>query len=120
MSTICDFCGYKSNEVKTGGEVSEKGRKITLKVEDPDDLTRDILKVYISMQFELIRRVKHVLYTFRNCVSICNKAHWEAGLLLWKDYCNKPMSNYGGEFIIPIPIQSVLKKRRNLQAFLNE
>jgi zinc finger protein len=45
MSTVCEFCGYKSNEVKTGGEVSEKGRKITLKVEDPDDLTRDILKV---------------------------------------------------------------------------
>ncbi len=45
MSTVCEFCGYKSNEVKTGGQVSEKGRKITLKVEDPDDLTRDILKV---------------------------------------------------------------------------
>ena len=45
MSTVCEFCGYKSNEVKTGGQVSQKGRKITLKVEDPDDLTRDILKV---------------------------------------------------------------------------
>ena len=45
MSTVCEFCGYKSNEVKTGGEVSLMGRKITLKVEDPDDLTRDILKV---------------------------------------------------------------------------
>jgi len=45
MSTVCEYCGYKSNEVKTGGEVSKKGRKITLKVEDPDDLTRDILKV---------------------------------------------------------------------------
>ena len=45
MSTVCEFCGYKSNEVKTGGEVSPMGRKITLKVEDGDDLTRDILKV---------------------------------------------------------------------------
>jgi zinc finger protein len=45
MSTVCEYCGYKSNEVKTGGEVPAKGRKITLKVEDPDDLTRDILKV---------------------------------------------------------------------------
>ena len=45
MSTVCEYCGYKSNEVKTGGEVSKKGRKITLKVEDSDDLTRDILKV---------------------------------------------------------------------------
>jgi zinc finger protein len=44
MSTVCDQCGYRSNEVKTGGEVPEKGRKITLKVEGPTDLGRDILK----------------------------------------------------------------------------
>lgn len=45
MSTNCEYCGYKSNEVKTGGKVSELGRRITLKVEDPEDLSRDILKV---------------------------------------------------------------------------
>jgi zinc finger protein len=44
MSTVCDHCGYRSNEVKTGGEVPEKGKKITLKVEGPTDLARDILK----------------------------------------------------------------------------
>ncbi|RKP28982.1 zf-ZPR1-domain-containing protein, partial [Metschnikowia bicuspidata] len=44
MSTVCENCGYRSNEVKTGGEIPEKGRKITLKVTDPDDLARDILK----------------------------------------------------------------------------
>lgn len=44
MSTVCDHCGYKSNEVKTGGAVPEKGRKVTLKITDPDDLARDILK----------------------------------------------------------------------------
>ncbi|KAI3405296.2 hypothetical protein KGF56_001893 [Candida oxycetoniae] len=44
MSTVCDHCGYKSNEVKTGGEIPAKGRKITLKVNDPEDLKRDILK----------------------------------------------------------------------------
>jgi zinc finger protein len=44
MSTVCDSCGYRSSEVKTGGEVPEKGRKITLKVERPEDLNRDILK----------------------------------------------------------------------------
>lgn len=44
MSTVCDHCGYKSNEVKTGGAIPEKGRKITLKVADPEDLARDILK----------------------------------------------------------------------------
>ncbi|CDO94801.1 unnamed protein product [Kluyveromyces dobzhanskii CBS 2104] len=44
MSTICDHCGYKSNEVKTGGAIPEKGRKITLYCDDPEDLSRDILK----------------------------------------------------------------------------
>lgn len=44
MSTVCEHCGYKSNEVKTGGAVPEMGRKVTLKVTDPDDLARDILK----------------------------------------------------------------------------
>lgn len=44
MSTVCDQCGYKSNDVKTGGAIPVKGRRITLKVTDPDDLTRDILK----------------------------------------------------------------------------
>jgi zinc finger protein len=44
MSTVCDHCGYRSNEVKTGGEILEKGKKITLQVERPEDLARDILK----------------------------------------------------------------------------
>lgn len=45
MSTNCHDCGYRDNEVKSGGAISAKGRKITLKVEDTDDLSRDILKV---------------------------------------------------------------------------
>lgn len=45
MSTVCESCGYRSNEVKTGGEVPEKGKKITLKVLNGSiDLARDILK----------------------------------------------------------------------------
>lgn len=44
MSTACDECGYKSNEVKTGGAVPAQGRKIVLKIDDPDDLARDVLK----------------------------------------------------------------------------
>lgn len=45
MSTVCEYCGYKSNEVKTGGEIPPKGTRTTLVVDDPEDLTRDILKV---------------------------------------------------------------------------
>lgn len=44
MSTVCHDCGYRSNDVKTGGEIPEKGEKITLKVDDSTDLARDILK----------------------------------------------------------------------------
>ncbi|KAG8861420.1 nucleolar zinc-finger protein [Tulasnella sp. 330] len=44
MSTNCDKCGYRDNEVKSGGAISEKGKKITLKVEDTEDLARDVLK----------------------------------------------------------------------------
>ncbi|CAL9728080.1 zinc finger chaperone Zpr1p [Monosporozyma unispora] len=44
MSTVCDHCGYKSNEVKTGGAIPEKGRRISLYCDDPSDLSRDILK----------------------------------------------------------------------------
>ncbi|KAG5916782.1 hypothetical protein E4U42_007512 [Claviceps africana] len=44
MSTVCDDCGYRSNDVKTGGEIPEQGEKITLTVDDATDLARDILK----------------------------------------------------------------------------
>ncbi|KAK4981311.1 nucleolar zinc-finger protein [Elasticomyces elasticus] len=44
MSTVCEHCGYRSNEVKTGGKVPELGRKITLRVQRSDDLARDVLK----------------------------------------------------------------------------
>jgi len=44
MSTNCDRCGYRDNEVKSGSAISEKGKRITLKVEDSEDLSRDILK----------------------------------------------------------------------------
>jgi zinc finger protein len=45
MSTNCDACGYRDNEVKSGSAISEQGKKIILKVEDSEDLSRDILKV---------------------------------------------------------------------------
>ena len=44
MATECDHCGFKSNEVKSGGGISEKAKKFTLKVENSQDLTRDVLK----------------------------------------------------------------------------
>ncbi|KAI5292971.1 nucleolar zinc-finger protein [Ascosphaera acerosa] len=43
-ATVCDHCGYRSNEVKTGGEIPAKGKRITLRVESREDLSRDLLK----------------------------------------------------------------------------
>ena len=44
MSTNCDRCGYRDNEVKSGGAISDTGRKLTLSVQDSEDLSRDLLK----------------------------------------------------------------------------
>lgn len=43
-TTHCDLCGYKTNDVKTGGEVPAYGKRIWLQVKDAKDLGRDILK----------------------------------------------------------------------------
>ena len=43
-AVICTYCDYRTNEVKTGGEIPELGRRITLAVNDAEDLKRDILK----------------------------------------------------------------------------
>lgn len=51
MSTNCDKCGYRDNEVKSGSAISDEGRKITLKVEDKEDLSRDVLKVCLGVFF---------------------------------------------------------------------
>ena len=62
MSTNCEACGYRDNEVKSGSSISEKGKKIVLKVEDREDLSRDILKVHrraFSIRvYQLIYRAK--------------------------------------------------------------
>eukprot|EP00796_Vickermania_ingenoplastis_P011122 gene11122-7748_t len=44
MAFRCDFCGYRSNEIKSGGEISEKALRLTLRVDDESDLKRDVLK----------------------------------------------------------------------------
>lgn len=50
MSTNCDKCGYRDNEVKSGSAISDRGKRITLKAEDREDLSRDILKVIPSFR----------------------------------------------------------------------
>lgn len=44
MATVCEVCGNKTNEVKSGGGIEEKGIKFEVRVENKEDLTRDVLK----------------------------------------------------------------------------
>lgn len=44
MAFICDYCGYRNSEIKEGGGISEKAKKMTLQVKDPSDLNRDLFK----------------------------------------------------------------------------
>lgn len=44
MSTNCDACGTRTNEVKSGSGIEEKAVKITVKINSKDDMSRDVLK----------------------------------------------------------------------------
>ena len=44
MATVCDACGYKNSEIKSGSEISKNGKRLVLKVNTMEDLSRDILK----------------------------------------------------------------------------
>ncbi|KAL5811839.1 hypothetical protein ACOSQ3_026789 [Xanthoceras sorbifolium] len=44
MASTCDACGYRNSELKPGGRVPEKGKKITLRVKNIKDLSRDVIK----------------------------------------------------------------------------
>ena len=58
MCTICESCGVRSSEVKSGTGIEEKGVKYTLKLTDPSDLNRDLLKV---KNFIINSELKYVL-----------------------------------------------------------
>ncbi|KAL5990861.1 hypothetical protein ACLOJK_011766 [Asimina triloba] len=44
MASTCDACGYRSSELKPGGQIPAKGKKITIHVQSIDDLCRDVIK----------------------------------------------------------------------------
>ncbi|XP_041470729.1 zinc finger protein ZPR1-like [Lytechinus variegatus] len=52
MAMSCDACNTKTNEIKSGGGIEDKGRKITLKMTDVSDLSRDVLRSG-TCQFEI-------------------------------------------------------------------
>ncbi|THG19929.1 hypothetical protein TEA_021550 [Camellia sinensis var. sinensis] len=44
MASSCDACGYCNSELKPGGRIPEKGKKITVLVKNINDLSRDVIK----------------------------------------------------------------------------
>lgn len=44
MATNCDACGHRTNEVKSGSGIDEKGVRITVKIESEDQLKYDVVK----------------------------------------------------------------------------
>jgi zinc finger protein len=44
MAMYCQKCGFRSNEVKSSGRISKLATKITLIVEDENDLKREVIK----------------------------------------------------------------------------
>ncbi|PWA83213.1 Zinc finger, ZPR1-type [Artemisia annua] len=44
MASTCDACGYRNSELKAGGAIPAKGKKVTLFVRNVEDLSRDVIK----------------------------------------------------------------------------
>lgn len=44
MSFECSECGYSNNEIQSAGRVEEKGVRITLSIENAEDLNRQVVK----------------------------------------------------------------------------
>jgi hypothetical protein len=91
MSTNCDHCGYRDNEVKSGAAISEKGKRITLRVEDSEDLSRDILKVCFHAAGSCdclltvsLLRAKIAVSQSRRSTSSFRPELWEADSQHWK------------------------------------
>lgn len=54
MSTNCEACGARTNEVKSSGGIEPQGVKIIVDIKDREDMSRDILKVCLLTQFHII------------------------------------------------------------------
>lgn len=89
MSTNCDACGYRDNEVKSGSAISDRGKKIVLKVEDREDLSRDILKVrrktFPMGGYQLFHRVKLVGFQYQKSTWFCKPVHSAEDLQHWRE-----------------------------------
>ncbi|XP_076904560.1 uncharacterized protein LOC143560038 [Bidens hawaiensis] len=44
MASTCDACGYRNSELKPGGAIPAKGKKVSVSVKNTSDLSRDVIK----------------------------------------------------------------------------
>lgn len=44
IAFVCEHCGYRNSEIKEGGGIGDKAKKITFKVNEEKDLNRDVFK----------------------------------------------------------------------------
>lgn len=49
MASSCDICGYRNSELKPGGSIPAKGKRVSVKVLNKEDLTRDVIKSDTAM-----------------------------------------------------------------------
>lgn len=92
MATVCEVCGSKTNEVKSGGGIESKGLHIEIDVKTKEDLTRDVLKVNLLLMYDsifylyiLYFSLKHALWQSHNWSLKWDPQLLEADLLQLKD-----------------------------------
>ena len=44
MAFVCEHCGYRNSEIKEGGGIGDKAKKITYTISESADLNRDVFK----------------------------------------------------------------------------
>ena len=69
MAYTCDNCGYRNSEIKPSGDVSPTGRIYKLRVERPEDLSRDVLKVRSLFCFFSLTLYLYLYLSL--CLSVC-------------------------------------------------
>lgn len=95
MATNCYACGYRDNEVKSGGAVAPKGKKISLKIEDEEDLSRDLLKVNILAITGRLAKFSPTQPDSRSLrsTSFYNPVPWVVASLPSKDFLTRSTTN---------------------------
>ena len=78
MSTVCEVCGARDSEVKSSGGIEPKGQRISLRLTDPSDLSRDVLKVSWLLESSFLSLEGFCI----SSIGFLNKVFWILKILL--------------------------------------